>query len=732
MMESGTIRRVLDLLQAPDVVTPTERRVSRAVVLFAMALIALAASWGVAAPILSGHEASMASMGIIADNMLKWGIAAPVWLPTDAPPDPSSYYCHHPFGIFWTTTLFVALFGNSDAICRLPAVIASIATVPVVFAIGRELYRPIAGASAALAFVCLPISLSFANFNALEVPLMLWCSVGLFGWVRFRKRRARGDLVLCLFGMSMAMNTDWPAFVLALALILIELGALRWRPLPSLRALAASAWLALSAVVIGGSYLALFHHWQKLGDLLASADARAGMPINVGLSRVLDGRAYWVDLMFTPLGIAIGKVGLGLIMALALVRRRVDQMAAVAVLAMCLAQYLLFRQGAEVHVFWPHTFALFFAFSVAALVTTLAAASRGWLSRRSDILAPLVSFALVAAALGAVVRDAIPTLVWARRTGGRFNEKGAFIESDGDKTFALRQFAKAELAPHARVGMHASMRHNWSTVMSLGGRVVESVDMKRGEPLGCDVAFFDLRFVEPLDVTDLLSAYDVVLMGPYAAVREGEGFEAFSFEESEPTLLERATRYPSEPVRALEPDPFATWEVAFHYGFDAPPPDDDPTTLEHVRIAHNIARLRGDSGGAEAFRAELMSAFDARDIELKDGTRVVGVRVSAGVSPSATILVEAAHGLPSGVGIRVQSRVLDRAALALTPPDPTTRVVGAPLLIPPRAWRRGLLYSLRVRLLPRPGRERFDMAFTGFGAPRPPSGPAPFELFRYP
>jgi hypothetical protein len=696
----------------------------------ATVLVAAVAGYGLWAPIRSGHDAAVASMGIIAENMLRWHIAAPVWLATDVAPDPSAYYCHHPFGIFWTTTMFAALFGNGDAVCRLPALSASVASVPLVYVVGRELFRPVAAAGAALAFACLPITMAFASFNALEVPLMAWSLVLLWGWLRFRRTRARRDLWILAGGAAMAMNTDWPAFVLVAGLIAIELGATpvrRWR---SLSHVTASAWLAGLALLIGGAYLAVFHHWGKLGELANAANARAGAPAQT-LSSVLAARAYWIDLMFTPLGVAIGKAGAVTIVVGALAQRRAEALVSIAVLGMCLAQYLLFRQGADVHVFWPHTFALFFALAVAALVSALVTALSRLAPRGGAALAASGALSLLLSLLLPIAGDALRALQWARLTGGRFNEKGAFIEADDDKVFVLRRVA-SELAPAARVGMHASMASNWSTAWSLGGRVMSDIGMKRGEPLGCDVAFFDLRFVDPLDTLDILSGYDVELFGPYAVVREGEGFEALSLEEREPTLRERLTVAPASPIFSIEPDPFATWEIAFQSGFDAPPPDDEPSSLEQIRISHNVALRQGDVAGAEKARSRLLAGFEPRDLALGDVARVVGVRVEGHTSPRAIVLLEALRAAPPGVVPRISSRVVERASLSITPKDPTARVVSAPPLVTPRSWRRGYLYSLIVRLLPRPGRERYDIGLAAAHDPRGGRGSGAVELFTYP
>src|SRR5262249_34094340 len=93
---------------------PREERAARAVTLVATVFFTLAAAWELFGPLLAGHFASSASVGIIAENMLRWKIIAPVWEYTARKPGPELYYCHHPFGIFWTTALALKIFGRHD------------------------------------------------------------------------------------------------------------------------------------------------------------------------------------------------------------------------------------------------------------------------------------------------------------------------------------------------------------------------------------------------------------------------------------------------------------------------------------------------------------------------------------------------------------------------------------------------------------------------------------------
>src|SRR5262245_34580939 len=122
-----TPQRGLDGLPVAD---RLEERVSRAVLWAATLWFTLAAAWEMFGPMLAGHYASSASVGIVAENMLRWGIAGPVWEYVQARPGPSAYYCHHPWGIFWTTAVLMKLFGRHDFICRLAPVLLSVMTPP--------------------------------------------------------------------------------------------------------------------------------------------------------------------------------------------------------------------------------------------------------------------------------------------------------------------------------------------------------------------------------------------------------------------------------------------------------------------------------------------------------------------------------------------------------------------------------------------------------------------------
>ncbi|WP_231511952.1 ArnT family glycosyltransferase [Chondromyces apiculatus] len=735
-------------------IAPAEEvRVARVLVTVATAWFTLVAAWEMFGPVLAGHYASSASVGIMAENMLRWRIPGPVWEYTAARPTPAMYYCHHPWGIFWTTAAFMEVLGRSDAVCRLPAVLLSAVTPPLLYAVGRSAYRPAAGAAAAVTFVVLPITLSFASFNALEVPVMAWTLLGVWGYVRLVQTWRRRWIAVSALGLTLGMHADWQAFVLAGGLL--GFGALRGFLLPEgvfgrVASRRYGQWwvvTASAAVLTGLMYLALFQRAGKLVDLLQSYGLRS-YGNEAPILAVLASRRYWIELMFTPVGLALGAVGAVACAVRFVVRRREMDALPLLFLLMATVQYVVFRQGADIHIFWPHQAAAGLGLCVGALVDMgaggVASRARGGLARRAGIAAAAV--ALVPLAL--ILRDGIPALVYARETGGRFNEKGLLIDSDGDKT-ALLRWLSARIPRDVPVELHPGMKSTWAQIWAMEGRVVTGDrPVPPGVPRGVYIA--DTRFMPDAAQAELVRRGRVLAVGPFwvvgtpavmaAITPEGgaapgavPGVEAMSFEEREPSLWSWVLISGTEPERTIVPDPFLTWELRTHFGLAAEPPAAAPVTLEQRRIAHNAALAAGDAAGAAAHLAAIREMLSPVTAHFEDGTEILGVSFQQGVRPLLTMLVQAGGPLAAGVNLAVRSRVVRRAMLSTTMADPVEREVGLPLPIAPERWRKGFLYADAVPIRKRPGAEVFRAALRGKGAPRrQEEGGGAVEVLRLP
>lgn len=719
------------------VASPAEVLASRVVLAIATLWFAAVCLWELFGPILAGHYASAASMGIIAQNMHDWGIREPIWSYSATRPDPALAYCHHPWGIFRTTAVFYDLFGRHSFVCRLPAALLSIATPPLLFALGRDLYRPIAGAAAAAAFVVLPISLAFADFNALEVPVIAYGALFLWSWVRARRTQHTRWFVTMVGAGTLAMNSDWPGFLLVLAILGLEVASFAAGPasLPRRRVL---GWIALATAgaLVAGYYLVTFLKLGKLGDLGASYNLRSG-GAQRRLFAQLDSRRYWIQLSFTPLGVSVGKASAVLVVMRFALIRRIEELVPLTVLFMAAVQYVAFPQGADIHVFWPHHFAMYFALAVAAITASIAPSIARLLQRSRRPAGYAVSLGAVLVPLLAIGRDGVEALVWARRTGGRFSEKGAYIETDGQK-IALLSVLDTKLPKRARVSLHDSMHPNWAQSWALGGRVVEPTTIiPNYEPLDTDVLVADLRYLTDDEATRLLFGYEVEAYGSFLVARNGSGLSAWSFHGREPTTSEWMLQSGTEPVWTFLPDDAAAWELGVHYGIDVSMPPNwspaDDAPLEEIRLAHNVAVERKDDALRDELHRRLLDRTTPAEIDFSGAAtlRVLGVRVEDGVQPTMTVLMEVDGPLPPSVLPKIRSKVIERPSWSLTMADPTRREVAGPPPLVPTLWRRGFIYSLVAPLLPRPGLEVFTVELTGLHAPRTREGKTSAELFRY-
>ena len=388
------------------------------------------------------------------------GRVAPVLHFSAVAPTNQDYYCHHPWGVFWTTALLVRFFGAHDWVLRLAPITLSAATPPLVFLGARRLWGLPAGALAAAAFTVTPLAVAFADFNALEVPVMFGVSLTIWALVRFRETWRRRFLWVSLLGAGFALNTDWPAFLfvgtlLGVGLLRAALLARRmYEPIDQRRFW---LWWALTAVLAGTVLLYYFVQFYRLDQLdtwLRQAATRSS-GANLPLAAVLHARRHWIELGFTPLGIFLGKVALPVLLVRVLWMRRDLEVLPLAVLVMATLQYVVFKQGADVHVFWPQYFALYFAYAVGALVASLGALG-AWLFRRWERVgrwAPAAAFAVGFVSLVVMFPDAASALGYARRTGKRFDDGWRLIHQDADKIALARQLS-AELPDRQTVALH--------------------------------------------------------------------------------------------------------------------------------------------------------------------------------------------------------------------------------------------------------------------------------------
>ena len=715
---------------SPRVVAVVEK-IARILAICGSVWFALAAAWGMFGAIGAGHYAVFASYGIIADNMLKWGTIGPVWEYVTKTPTAADWYCHHPFGTFWTTTAFRALFGRHDWVLILPGVLMSAATPPLLYKTAKEAWGPIPAAAAVLGFVFLPITLGFAHYHALELPAIFGFALFFFGHARMLSTGRRRYILVSLLGAYFACGSDWAAW-LVLA-VLLGWGMLRaftlpaWMTSPIPLRRYATWWAYSVAIAIGmlALWVALFVHAGKLSDWLGSGTFRSQGGGISNLSEALASRKFWIESSFIPHTIFLGKVA-AVVGIVRLIRYRRDaEVYPLAILFGATVQYVAFKQGADIHIFWPHYFGAYYALALPQLVATVMSITQMVLSAnpaRGRSVAAVLGLVVAAGPTLSIAPDGARSLRYARETGGRFNEKGKFIRSDMDAVIVGRHIA-AKLPENTVIDAHRSMQwgwhHQWATNRPVRITKTPATEDAERHP----VFFARASGLSPDEQKSLAGRYRVEVYDDIWVVYANEPhapLEAFTLEEREPSWWEWYWLGGVEPIRTIVADPFATWEWRTIVGQPTSVPDVEPRTLEQKRIAHNIAVSQGDKARAAALRAEIEAALSKEAKTLyTHGLTLLGTRHLDGVEPKLEVWFYAEWPIQGDPKFKVGAVVEKRKAFSFIPRDPVVREVSPPHTIAPKQWMPGGIYRHSMVLRQRIGQERFFGWFEGSGTRAP-------------
>lgn len=706
--------------------------VARALAIIGCVFFALSACWGIGGLIGAGHYAAMSSYGIIADNMLRWGTVGPVWDYVASPPSRADWYCHHPFGTFWTSTALRALLGRHDWLLPLPAVLMSAATPPLLYKTAKRAWGTIPGAAAVLGFVFLPITLGFANFNALEVPAIFGFSLFFYGHVHMLATARRRYLLASLLGAFFSCGSDWAAW-LVLAVVLAW-GMLRAFALPKWMTpafphrLYATWWAWSVAIAIGALalWVGLFVYAGKLSDWLGSGTWRSSGGGLSNLPQALQARKFWIESSFAPHTIFIGKLAAIVALLRFFFYRKDAEVYSLAILFGATVQYVAFKHGADVHIFWPHYFGAYYALALAQLVATSEAGVRrfgGWLSlSKAGTVASALALSVATVPTLVLLPDGVRSLRYARETGGRFNEHGRLIRSDMDAVIVGRHIT-SQLPDDAIVDVHPSMgwgwHHEWATNRPYRKTNWPTQRHDQDDP----VFFVRASALTPDQQRTLAGGFYVEAYDDIWVARPNRNhalIEGFTLSEREPSLLERYFISGVEPVRTIVADPFVTWELRTLLGQPAPLPDIEPASLDQRRIAHNIALFLGDEARATELRAEIEAAL-SRDVgaQFTHGLRLVGTRVIEGVKPRLEVWFSLSEQLAGAPVFNIHSVVEAKKTFGFIPPDPTERKVSPPPSLSPTLFPPGALFQQTVTLRQRIGKERYFGWFTSRGAPAP-------------
>jgi hypothetical protein len=606
---------------------------------------------------------------------------------------------------------------------HLPAMVYVTATPFFIWRIGRELWGPIEGGLSALAFVALPITLGYANWNDLEQPMMFGCIVGTWGYLRFARTWKDRYALFSVLGFLFAINHDWEAYVWGGSLLtglfirgylLPErlLGPVKARPFGRYWALMCAA-AALSLGIVA----ALLDESGRLGDLMSSYALRSSgsvMPLKV----VLAARAYRIELMFSGLAIFLGKLAVPVIIARAVIRRSDLELLPLPLLLTALTQYLVFKQGADVHIFWPHPFAMYFGLAVGAMAASVkevvAWAGRRWRSpqlARFASRAQWVALAMVGLPLLIVLRDGLSLIRLSRETGGRFAE--ANDESYIDQAVALRWFLESgRVSPTSGVAFHSSVLGTWGLRWLVRPRLTWPGQSVTGPvPPAARTFILDSRTTSLGELRAAAGRFHVDAVGPYWLFDRQEPsapLDGYDFDAREPSFTERWSQGDTEPTRDVRADPWITWEWRTLLGQPATPPTAPGETANQVRIAHNAALARGDVATAAALRAALAGQFNLPlHARYDNQTELIGGIESRGAQRSITLYF-VSGAFRSDTKFTVRAKVVTPPTLSTLPMDPAELDLTLPPQWPTSLWRPGQIYSIRLVYRRRPGHERLQ------------------------
>ena len=702
---------------------PRIERIANALVIASTLFMLAMGLWEIGAPVGAGHVAVNGSRGIIADNMLAWKIITPVRSYLNVAPRGNEVYAHHPWGIFWMVTALRWTLGRHDFIPRIYPVLMNTLLPGIFYGFGRALWGTIPGALCALGWVVLPISLAFAQLPGFEVPVVFGCMWVSWAVVRFRQTGLRLWGWAAVLGFLFVPHTDWPASLYAAGVCGLALMAIAFAPRKSLENIllrrSLRFWVPCAAA-LGAGLLFYLYEFQNLGQLnewLHSAEFRASGN-DAPLKDVLQARRYWLELMFTEVGIAVMLLGAVLLPLLLLIRRRFEDWLPVMMLAVWTLHYVHFKNGADIHIYWPQPHAAHFALSLGAIAAVALPLSR-YVSktiRRANVefYAKLTVLGTVAVAALLMVPDAIRALNYSRNSGGRFNEHGRLIHQDFDKTTALRFFSP-RIPERSRVVMDISMQPNWAQEFALH-RPMSEAQLSSSNRSGERFRTLDSRFANPAVLSRIAAESPVVIVGPFwlidAQAQPGP-LSAYRLAERKPSWREWLFVQAHDPMLRVEPDPLSTWEWRLHLGQTPNSvPYVQPQSLEQMRIVHNQAVELGDQATARHYRDAIGHRFDrVFDDAFPNGTRLIGSRFVQGVLPKLELYFVAAGSVPGWHTFDIWSNVKSRATMSLVIPDELTRNQSLRFVLPPSLWKAGMIYVSVSEIRKRPGLEQFDGAW---------------------
>jgi hypothetical protein len=729
------VRRARELFRSDSEPLVGADRALHWVAVLSCVFFAAVAFWESFGPQRSGHMSTSGAYSIAAENMVRWKIFGVVQAYVAKAPSTDLYYCHHPYGITMLQAIAYVVFGHHWFTTRAGAIFCSVITPPLIYAFGRRVWGIIPASVATVVFCFIPIALAFSNFSNLEEPTIAFGVLFAWATVRLWESWRTWYLILAAIGAFGCCNGDWAGFVFIGPVVTFAF--FRAYVLPRgwygrIDERMHARWFAyITAMAVGTLvlYLLLFGKVDKLGDLTGSYHLRSSgseVPVAEALSQR---RKLWLGMTLTP--VAYGAMALGVPLALVRLVRKPFEIFTVSWFVAASFQYFVFKQGADIHIFWPHYYAPAAAFAAGTLTATLLA-GRGWLiswvARIRASLSPSVAFAsgvVLAIVLGIplvlLARTGIPEIVQSRKTGGRFDHGGHYTSPDAD----MAQFAEWAYSNVGTAGSVAQALErydfNFSSEYGVDRPYVRVNAITAAKPDDVQrIAVVDTRNQAPKDLEKIARDFGVQDVGPFWRVdraAKGPAFTALRYVEREPNAIEWYLYAGTDLMRSIsrDEDVFATWEWRDALGLPAPAPTAIPVTLEELRIAHNVAVQQKDVARAEELRARLAQRVGRPlGVGYSDGVRLLGVDVQRGPAIVVTLYWETSEAFKkTDVTYQVKCKILAPPPLWMPPVDYFEKDIAPTPPIRPGSWKPGYLYADRFVALHRIGKEECRGSFSG-------------------
>ncbi len=189
---------------------------------------------GLGAPWNGYGDSDGALFGSIARNYLQFGILDLKFgqlVTYEAITEPIGvYYLHHPPLVPLLSAASIALLGDSEFSVRLVSVIATLLTAALLYQLARPSLDRRGGLLCAMLFLSYPSTILFGRKPGYEALTLCLIVLGLWLYVRYREERSGLRLFALLGAVALGGLSDWAAYLLPGALLLLELTKQHGRP----------------------------------------------------------------------------------------------------------------------------------------------------------------------------------------------------------------------------------------------------------------------------------------------------------------------------------------------------------------------------------------------------------------------------------------------------------------------------------------------------------------------